>query len=250
MELAVKIAEGHKWLGHRCKQGKVLYVNMELDGASFFRRFYDIYRALGLDTGNHTENVEIWNLRGVDKTISELAPIIINRMKNREYVAVMMDPLYKVMEGDENSNGDVAKMVAKFDKIAEETGAAVIYAHHFAKGSAAGKSVIDRASGAGTFARDPDAILTMTQLDWVPEIEEEKDWTAWRLESTLREFKAIQPVDMFFAWPIHKVDYDGRLADCELLTTENMQQAQDRAGGRLGNKGDECAVVAIKMAKF
>ena len=35
-----------------------------------------------------------------------------------------------------------------------------------------------------------------------------------------------------------------------LLTTENMQQAQDRAGGRLGNKGDECAVVAIKMAKF
>lgn len=35
-----------------------------------------------------------------------------------------------------------------------------------------------------------------------------------------------------------------------LLTTENLQQAIDRAGGRLGNKGDECAVVAIKMAKF
>ena len=35
-----------------------------------------------------------------------------------------------------------------------------------------------------------------------------------------------------------------------LLTTDNLQQAQDRAGGRLGNKGDECAVVAIKMAKF
>ncbi len=35
-----------------------------------------------------------------------------------------------------------------------------------------------------------------------------------------------------------------------LLTTENLQQAQDRSGGRLGNKGDECAVVAIKMAKF
>lgn len=35
-----------------------------------------------------------------------------------------------------------------------------------------------------------------------------------------------------------------------LLTTEDLQQAKDRAGGRLGNKGDECAVVAIKMAKF
>ena len=35
-----------------------------------------------------------------------------------------------------------------------------------------------------------------------------------------------------------------------LLTTNDLQQAQDRSGGRLGNKGDECAVVAIKMAKF
>ncbi len=35
-----------------------------------------------------------------------------------------------------------------------------------------------------------------------------------------------------------------------LLTTNDQQQALDRCGGRLGNKGDECAVVAIKMAKF
>jgi len=35
-----------------------------------------------------------------------------------------------------------------------------------------------------------------------------------------------------------------------LLTTENLQQAKDRSGGCLRNKGDECAVVAIKMAKF
>lgn len=35
-----------------------------------------------------------------------------------------------------------------------------------------------------------------------------------------------------------------------LLTTNNLQQAKDRAGGKLGNKGDECAIDAIKMAKF
>ena len=35
-----------------------------------------------------------------------------------------------------------------------------------------------------------------------------------------------------------------------LLTTENMQQALDRCGGKLGNKGAECAITAIKMAKF
>jgi 6,7-dimethyl-8-ribityllumazine synthase len=35
-----------------------------------------------------------------------------------------------------------------------------------------------------------------------------------------------------------------------LLTTNDLQQAKDRCGGKLGNKGDECAVDAIKMAKF
>lgn len=35
-----------------------------------------------------------------------------------------------------------------------------------------------------------------------------------------------------------------------LLTTDTMEQATDRAGGKLGNKGDECAVTAIKMIDF
>ena len=226
MELAMAIAEGMNWIGHRCKQGKVLYINMELDKDSFDNRFKDIYRRMGMDVGNHVENIDIWNLRGADKTISELAPFVINRMRDQGYLAVMIDPLYKVLEGDENSNGDVARVVAKFDKIAEETGAAVIYAHHFAKGSSASKSVIDRAAGAGTFARDPDAILTMTQLDWCPEIEAEKDWTAWRVESNLREFRSIDPVDLFFDWPLHKVDYEGRLAECDFLSNENNKRSK------------------------
>jgi len=33
-----------------------------------------------------------------------------------------------------------------------------------------------------------------------------------------------------------------------VLTTDNQQQALDRAGGKHGNKGDEAAVTAIKMA--
>jgi 6,7-dimethyl-8-ribityllumazine synthase len=32
-----------------------------------------------------------------------------------------------------------------------------------------------------------------------------------------------------------------------VLTTDNQQQALDRAGGKLGNKGDEAAITAIKM---
>ncbi|MDH6310344.1 6,7-dimethyl-8-ribityllumazine synthase [Dysgonomonas sp. PFB1-18] len=35
-----------------------------------------------------------------------------------------------------------------------------------------------------------------------------------------------------------------------LLTTDTMMQAEERAGGRHGNKGDECAITAIKMIDF
>lgn len=35
-----------------------------------------------------------------------------------------------------------------------------------------------------------------------------------------------------------------------LLTCNNMDQAEDRCGGMLGNKGDECAVTAIKMVDY
>ncbi len=35
-----------------------------------------------------------------------------------------------------------------------------------------------------------------------------------------------------------------------VLTTNNMEQARDRAGGRLGNKGSEAAIAALKMIDF
>ena len=35
-----------------------------------------------------------------------------------------------------------------------------------------------------------------------------------------------------------------------LITTNTMEQAEERAGGKLGNKGDECAITAIKMIDF
>ena len=35
-----------------------------------------------------------------------------------------------------------------------------------------------------------------------------------------------------------------------VLTVDNQQQALDRCGGRHGNKGDECAITAIKMVDY
>lgn len=35
-----------------------------------------------------------------------------------------------------------------------------------------------------------------------------------------------------------------------LITTNNIEQALERCGGKLGNKGDECAITAIKMVDY
>ncbi len=35
-----------------------------------------------------------------------------------------------------------------------------------------------------------------------------------------------------------------------VLTTDNLQQSEDRCGGKMGNKGIECAVTAIKVANL
>lgn len=205
MELAFAIAEGFNWFGSRCMQGKVLYINMEIDDPSCYQRFRSIYDALGMDIGNHVGNIEVWGLRGWSMPITKLAPMIIEKA-GHDYMAIIIDPLYKVMDGDENSNSDVGQMVGQFDKIARETGASIIYAHHFAKGTGGDRSAIDRAAGAGAFARDPDAILTMTEL--AVQSDPGSDRTAWRMEYILREFPRKKPVSFWWEYPLHKIDPD------------------------------------------
>ena len=46
MELAVSLSEGIEWLGFKCKKSRVLYINLEIDNASFIDRFDEIYKAL------------------------------------------------------------------------------------------------------------------------------------------------------------------------------------------------------------
>jgi len=104
----------------------------------------------------------------------------------------------------------------QFDKICNETGCAAIYCHHHSKGSQGFKRAMDRASGSGVFARDPDAQLDMIQLETSEEFmalnADVMTSTAWRLESSLREFRNFKPVNFWFEYPIHRIDDKGILA--------------------------------------
>lgn len=171
IELCIAIAEGTKWMGRQCKQGDVLYVNFELDRASCLHRFKDVYQTLGL-TPNNANRIFVWNLRGKPPALDQLVPKLIRRAEKKKYIAVVVDPIYKVITGDENSASEMAKFCNQFDKIADALGASVIYAHHHSKGAQGGKKSMDRASGSGVFARDPDALLDMIELDMNKEVKE------------------------------------------------------------------------------
>lgn len=228
IQLCISIAEGKPWFGFDCTQGKVLYVNLELDRASCLHRFKDVYEALEQQPTN-IGNISIWNLRGKSLPMDQLAPKLIRRAQKRNYKAIIIDPIYKVITGDENSADQMANFCNQFDKVCTELKCAVIYCHHHSKGSQIGKRSMDRASGSGVFARDPDALLDLLELE-LENMNEDKlqdapidtsQCTAWRMEGTLREYPKFKPVDLWFEYPIHKVDTNGFL---EMAQFDSPQQ--------------------------
>ena len=214
MELAVALAEGIKWLGFECKKSKVIYVNLEIDPASCINRFSEIYKGLGIKP-KFPNDIYVWNLRGHAVPLDKLVPKLLRRVSNQHFDAIIIDPIYKVITGDENNASEMGQFCNQFDKICQVSGCSTIYCHHHSKGAQGFKKAMDRASGSGVFARDPDAQLDMIQLETSEEFLNENadnlNSTAWRLECSLREFPNFKPRNFWFEYPIHRVDEQGIL---------------------------------------
>ena len=245
MELCIAIAEGIPWLGFPCRKGRVLYVNLEIDSASCVNRFAKIYEAMGCPK-KHMDDIIVWNLRGHAVPLDQLVPKLIRRVRDQKLDAIIIDPIYKVITGDENSASDMAAFCNQFDRICNETGCSTIYCHHHSKGSQGAKRAMDRASGSGVFARDPDAQLDMIELELSDDVRNtlaETGATAWRLESSLREFQNFRPVDFWFEYPIHRMERSDSLSE---MPTQGSPEA-----GRLKSryhKSAECAAEEFRTA--
>ena len=262
--LAICIAEGWEWLGHKCVQGRVLYINMEVMQSDFETRYKAIYKAYNKPASEKgKDNFEWWNLRGKVETLEKLAPKIIRRCRNQNYLAIIVDPVYKVNGGDENNAEAIGKFCALFDKIAEETGASMIYVHHHAKGAQGSKKAMDRGSGSGVFARDADAIIDFATLVLDPDQKEllhvldvNDTPTPLQMEVVLRSFRSPEPVNMFFDFPLHVLDsthiLDG--AAVEGSAAANRMQSPNRQRSEQDKKDilDACfnAVEKDGFAKF
>ena len=161
INLAIAASNGMPWLGMPVKQSKVLYLDFELKKYFGTDRIKRVAKAMfkGEIPSNHY--LDYWPLRGHRTELMDLLTKI--RVERRNYDLIILDPYYKLATGiDENDAKAVGEIVNLIEDFSEETGAAIVFAHHFSKGNKSETDHIDRASGSGVFARDPDAILTLT----------------------------------------------------------------------------------------
>lgn len=252
IELAIAVAEGWEWFGHQCSQGRVLLVNFEIQRPSMLRRVDDVWRVMARSHGGETNgkrNLDIWNLRGYSAPLDKITPSLVRKATGGAYDLIIIDPIYKVLTGDENSASDMAVFCNEFDKIAEQLECTVVYCHHHAKGDAGKKASMDRASGSGVFTRDPDAFLDMSPIkvdagcesalryqiddDGTPSQDEDFGYTAiahpFRVSYTLREFATPEPTDVLFKWPIHEVT--DMLSESKVIGEDMSQSEKGKRGG-------------------
>ena len=192
LDMAVSVAHGLPWLGFETALGKVLFVNFEIQSYAWQRRIAAVTRAKGLEL--QPGQISLWNLRGHAADFTKLVPRIIERAKQQSFSLIILDPIYKIYGGtDENSAGDVAALLNSIERLTVETGAAVTYGCHFAKGNASAKEAIDRISGSGVFARDPDSLLIFTAHE---------DEGCFTVDPILRNFAPIHPFVARWKYPL------------------------------------------------
>ena len=256
MQMAEAFACGAPWLGMEFARGPVLYVNTELHASRCKDRLRAVARANGFSGEGLARYLITWNLRGLCGPLPDMEGRIIEaagasaKSAGTPLLAVILDPLYKMEAGSENDAKDVADLVNCMERIAERTGAALIYTHHFAKGAAGAKESMDRASGSGVFARDPDAILTITPLalDEDQDAALAKDYPrgmAARAEFTVRNYPTPRPFSVVCAPPRHVLD--PRFSACGLLGENPGAEANERSRKRAA-KRNAAAGEALRAA--
>ena len=208
MQQALCISAGIPFLGHQTSRGVILYCNFELRPWAFARRVKLISQALGLVDGTGRAKVPPlfigWNLRGKCYDIERICAVAEERfrkMPGMKLAGIIVDPLYKSYGGkEENSATDMAAVLESMERFAESLHAAIFISSHFAKGDSAGKAQIDRISGSGVIARDPDSIMTLSKL------KDEKN--LYTFEATLRNMASPEPRVVEFDFPLWKARDD------------------------------------------
>ena len=209
IDLALSIQVGGLWWGQQCKRAKVLFINFEIQEWSFRNRLADVVKAKNL-SADQVADFDVWTLRGYAADLTTIRPIIEKQIEGKGYQAIILDPNYMLMgDRDENSAGDMASLMNEFEVLAVRHNLSVILSHHFGKGNKSGSESIDRFSGSGVFARNPDSLVVLTAHE-----EDERSFTC---EVTLRNFPPLDSFVVQWHYPLFLTNY--------CLNPDNLKRA-------------------------
>ena len=199
LDLALSVASGQPWWGRQCTKLPVIYINFELHVWAVTQRINALCAARPECKGMG-KSLHVWNLRGHNADLTLLRPKLEEQLAKHQFGLIIIDPAYKVLGNrDENANGEIASLMNEFEALAQKTGAAIVVAHHFAKGDSTAKNAMDRMSGAGAWARDPDSIMVLTP-------HEEPD--CFTVTSILRNLPQLPEFVLGWDYPLMKVASD------------------------------------------
>lgn len=226
MDLAISVAGGQPWWGLETTKGKTLYVDFEIQKEFFAERVARIVHAKGLEVA--PEDLDVWTLRGYSTDFSKLFPRLTGRIEGNNYSLIVIDPIYKGLgTRDENNASSIGSLLNEIEKLAVATGAAVVFGAHFSKGNQSGKDPMDRISGSGVFARDPDALLIMTR---------HQDEDTYVVQTELRNFPRMPEFGVRWDCPLMRRDDE---INTKLLKQANLKTEIHSAESLLEVLGNE-----------
>lgn len=199
LDVGISVACGKDFWKWATSKGRVLYINFEIPRAFIRCR---INRLCERKDILDVSNLDVWTLRGYGAALWKLLPLLLAKIESGKYSLIIIDPIYKALGGrDENSAGDISELCNELEKLAVETEAAVLFGAHFSKGNQSEKRAVDRISGSGVLARDPDVIITLT---------EQKQEGAFSVELTLRNLPPQPPFVVAWDFPlmVERTDLD------------------------------------------
>ena len=194
IDVGISVACGAEWWGFPVSMGSVCYINLEIQPQFFEHRFLKVCEVKGVRP--ESGMFYVWNLRGYAKPMNQLIQALLGFLKQHHFVLIIIDPIYKTLpaaRGSENDSAMITQLLNDVESIAVQTGAAVLFSSHFSKGNQAEKESMDRISGSGAWARDPDSLLTMTP-------HEESD--CFTVEATLRNLAPIRSFVVKWDYPL------------------------------------------------
>ena len=196
MHLAFSMSHKVEWLGFKTTRCHVGYCNLELKGAIFNDRLLQIQHNMGIRPIPGAFFVHHFRDCAIAPSLLYLA--VLESVKNPIYDVVIIDPVYKLLgDKDENSASDMGALMFDLERIAAENNAAVIFGHHYPKGSSANKDPLDRLAGSGVFGRDLDTVMTLT-----PHREE----CCYTADFILRNHKPVDPTVLRWQYPLFQLD--------------------------------------------